>query len=105
MEQERRSTPRYPFFASAEVTEIESGTRLSARTSELGLHGCYLDLVNPLPEGTRVEVQLNHAGATVQAQGNVVYSHSNMGMGIAFTSVAAEYEAVLQQWLRELRSA
>ena len=37
----RRSVRRCPFVASVEVTEPRSGALLSARTSELGLGGCY----------------------------------------------------------------
>jgi len=38
----RRATDRHPFIISAEVTEGSTGARLSARTSDLGLRGCYL---------------------------------------------------------------
>ena len=35
MDSERRRAPRYPIVADAEVTEIASETKLSARTSDL----------------------------------------------------------------------
>ena len=35
MESERRRSPRYPFFAPAELTESTSGARLEAATSAL----------------------------------------------------------------------
>jgi hypothetical protein len=49
---------RGPLVASAEVTELRSGALLSARTSELGLGGCYVDALNPFPEGTLVGLQI-----------------------------------------------
>jgi hypothetical protein len=38
MDTERRRAPRYPFIAEAEVTEIASGTKLSARTGDVSGH-------------------------------------------------------------------
>ena len=54
----QRSVRRCPLVASADVTEPLSGTRLSARTSEIGLGGCYVDALNPLPEGTLVGLRI-----------------------------------------------
>jgi hypothetical protein len=45
--EDRRST-RFAFYASAEITELQTETRLTARTSELSRHGYYMDMVNPL---------------------------------------------------------
>ncbi len=53
---ERRRSPRYPFIAEAEVTEIASDTKLNAKTSDLGTSGCFLDMLNTSPEGTEVRV-------------------------------------------------
>jgi len=48
---ERRASPRYPFVAVAEVTELSSGARLSARTSDLSLGGCYIDTLKSVMRG------------------------------------------------------
>ncbi len=61
MESERRRAPRYPIIAEAEVTEIASETKLSARTSDLSLGGCFLDMLNPSPEGTEIAVRISYA--------------------------------------------
>src|SRR5712692_6308714 len=50
---ERRGVPRYRFMARAVVTELSSGTRLPARTSELGLNGCYIDTLELTRWNTR----------------------------------------------------
>jgi len=54
----QRSVRRCPFVASAEITELHSGAQLSARTSELGLGGCYVDALNPFPKGTLVGLRI-----------------------------------------------
>jgi PilZ domain len=99
---ERRAVPRHPFIASAEETDLASGARLSARVSELSLKGCYLDTLNPLPEGTPIRLVISHGGATFTALATVVYPQSNMGMGVEFSAVEPKQLEVLLNWLKEL---
>jgi hypothetical protein len=79
MESERRGSPCYPFFASVELTELTSGARLKASTSDLGSNGCYLDTINPLPRGTIISIQITYQGQVFAAGGVVAHSHPNMG--------------------------
>ncbi|MGC0773708.1 MAG: PilZ domain-containing protein, partial [Candidatus Acidiferrum sp.] len=58
MNGERRRAPRYQFIADAEVVEIESGTTFSAKTGDLSLGGCFLDMLNPSPEGSEIRVTI-----------------------------------------------
>jgi len=102
MDPERRRAPRYPFIADAEVIEIASDTKLSAKTSDLSIGGCFLDMLNPSPEGTEIQVRISHASTTFTARGRVVFVFPNMGMGVVFTSVEDNQLAALQQWLSEL---
>jgi len=102
MDSERRRAPRYPIIADAEVTEITSETKLSARTSDLSLGGCFLDMLNPSPEGTEIAVRISHADTTFTARGRVVFLFPNMGMGVMFTSVPASQQVLLEKWLEEL---
>ena len=102
MDSERRRAPRYPIIADAEVTEIASETKLSARTSDLSLGGCFLDMLNPSPEGTEIAVRISHADTTFTARGRVVFLFPNMGMGVMFTSVPASQQVLLEKWLEEL---
>jgi hypothetical protein len=105
MDSERRRAPRYPFIADAEVTEIASCTKLSARTSDLSSGGCFLDMLNPSPEGTEIRVRISHASATFTVVGRVAFVLSNMGMGVDFTSVEDNQLGVLQEWLSKLRGS
>jgi hypothetical protein len=102
MDQERRRAPRYPLIAEAEVTEIESETKLSAKTSDLSTGGCFLDMLNPSPEGTEIAVRISREGSSFTARGKVVFVFPNMGMGVMFTSVPSSQQAVLEKWLEEL---
>src|SRR6266404_3230401 len=102
MGSERRRAPRYPIIAHAEITEIASETKLSARTSDLSAGGCFLDMINPSPEGTEIVVRISRADTTFTARGKVVFLFPNMGMGVMFTSVPASQQAVVEKWLEEL---
>jgi hypothetical protein len=99
MESERRRAPRYRFIADAEVIEIISATNLPARTSDLSIGGCFLDMLNPSPRGTQIGITISHSGATFHAIGRVAFVIPNMGMGVAFTNVEGNQIAVLQKWL------
>src|SRR5216683_8220596 len=67
MDSERRHAPRYPFIAEAVVTEISSDTKLIAKTGDLSIGGCFLDMLNPTPQGTQVRLRISHQGATFTA--------------------------------------
>ncbi len=79
VERERRRTPRYPFIASAELIEEKADVRIASRVSELSLHGCYLDMMNPFPTGTMVLVKIAAGDAFFEAKSKIVYSQPNMG--------------------------
>ena len=98
---ERREVPRYPFVASAEEIDINTGAKLSARVSELSLKGCYLDTLNPFPQGTQIRLVIFHGDSKFTALATVMYSQPNMGMGVLFKAVEPEQLEVLQSWLEE----
>jgi PilZ domain len=102
MDSERRRAPRYPFIADAVVIEISSDTKLVAKTSDLSIGGCFLDMLNPTPQGTQVRVRISHEGATFTALGKVVFILPNMGMGVTFTKIEQDQQAILQKWIANL---
>jgi hypothetical protein len=99
---ERRKAIRYPFTGAAEVMDVSSQTRVAGRTSDLGLGGCYVDTITPLSVGTLVRVRIKREQNTFEAAATVVYAHVSMGMGLAFTEIKPEYQAVLRAWVAEL---
>jgi c-di-GMP-binding flagellar brake protein YcgR len=103
MTSERRRSPRFPFFASAEITDLGTGIRLTARTSDLSEHGCYFDMMNPLPEGSLVKLLLTNHEQTFEAEGHIVHAQSNMGMGVAFDKMDAAHQRTLGEWLSKLQ--
>lgn len=105
MDSERRRSLRYRFVADAEITEIASNTRLGGRSSDLSLGGCFLDMLNPSPEGTEIRVAVHHGNASFTALGRVVFVFPNVGMGVVFTKVEEPQLAVLQKWLADLSSS
>jgi hypothetical protein len=99
----QRSVRRCPLVASAEVTEQPSGALLSARTSEIGLGGCYVDALNPFPEGTLVELRILRDQGVFEAKAKV-YCHPRFGMGLAFTEMNPDQRSLLEEWLAEIVS-
>lgn len=84
------------------MVEIESGTKYPAKTGDLSFGGCFLDMLNPSPEGAEIRVTIFHATNTFVALGKVVFVFPNLGMGVMFTRVEAGQLAILQDWLSEL---
>jgi hypothetical protein len=102
MTSERRRGPRYPFVADAEVIEVSSDTKLIAKTSDLSIGGCFLYALSPFPEGTDVRIRINAKSSTFTTLGKVVCVLRNMGMGVAFSGVADDQTAILQEWISKL---
>lgn len=100
--QERRTTPRFHFTAAAEVFDIGSQARLVGRSSDLGLGGCYIDTISPFAADTAVRVRLERGLHQFEARAVVKYTHQSMGMGLVFTEIKPEHQAVLRKWIAEL---
>jgi len=96
---ERRSAPRYPMVLSADVVELPRGARLSARTADISTSGCYIDTLNPIPQGSEVRLRITHHDEVFEAVGRVMYVSYGLGMGVAFTKVEEEQKARLVRWL------
>lgn len=100
--QERRASVRYPFTAEADVTDLQSSARLSARTSDLARGGCFIDTISTFPVGTSVSLRLTNERKTFEAKARVVYAQQGMGMGLAFTTPEPDQLWILEKWLGRL---
>jgi len=98
MEQERRSTARIPFNASAEIVDL-ADTRFKTRVTELSRDGCYLNNLTALKIGTPVIIKIASATDFFEAHAQVASVHSNLGTGLSFLDVEPPYLPVLQKWL------
>jgi hypothetical protein len=101
LNEERRREPRIPFIASAQVQDESSGSRLPSRISDISLHGCYVDIIHPFPDGTSVQIKIFTETHEFEAPATVVYNHPHLGMGLLFRQVNPESMAVLSSWLPE----
>jgi hypothetical protein len=98
--EERRTHPRYHFTAAVEALYQNHRTRMNARTSDIGLGGCYVDTFCPFPLKTGVKLRLTNEQSSLMAESKVVYS--KIGMGLEFTSVEPQQMNVLEKWIGEL---
>jgi len=99
---QRNRALRKPFVAAIVITDMASERQMSARTSDLSVRGCFVTTPTPLNPGAKVRVAIVHAGAKIVALGHVV-SALEGGMGIAFTDIEPSDQAVLEQWMSDLR--
>lgn len=99
---ERRRNLRFPLVAMIEVVDIKSQAKVTGRTNDLGLGGCYVDTLSPFPIGASVKLVIERDGKTFSAEGKVVYSQHGMGMGIAFTAATRGDIRLFQNWILEL---
>src|SRR3974390_3552991 len=99
MEQERRRTPRFSFIAHAELREDASQVRVVTRVSELSLHGCYLDMMNPFPAGTMVTLRVTAGQEKFETHPKNPFSTPKMGAGVVFLDVDPKYQPILKRWL------
>jgi hypothetical protein len=95
---DRRRVPRVPFRAASVITEADSSRVVSGKTSELSRFGCFVQTPNPLPQGSRIQLQMAEGGELFTASAKVAYI-TNEGMGIVFTLVEPESYQVLAKWL------
>ncbi|PYU66493.1 MAG: hypothetical protein DMG49_22160 [Acidobacteria bacterium] len=96
---EKRRSPRYSFIASAELIDERADVRIASRVSELSLHGCYLDMMNPFPKGTLVLVKISAGEAFFEAKSKIIYSQPNMGAGVVFLQIEPNSQVALERWL------
>jgi Ribonuclease G/E len=86
---------------AADVVELPRGARLSARTSDLSRTGCYIDTLNPLPQGSQVRLRITHHKEIFEAIGKIVYVSDRLGMGVAFTEVTPAERVKLDRWFAD----
>lgn len=97
-----RSVKRVPFVASVEVFEISTGTKLVARTSEIGIGGCYIDALTPFGIGTAVVIKIVRDKGGFHSRAKVVYSDAGFGMGLKFECADPDQRIVLENWVADI---
>lgn len=100
---ERNRAVRQPFVASAIVTEIGTEKQIRGVVRNLNLFGCYVETSAPFTPGAKVRLTITHNGRMFTSPGKVAHAVANKGMGVAFTSVRSDDQAILEKWMEQLR--
>jgi hypothetical protein len=102
---QQRRMPRYTFIATTELTDDASAVRLSGRVTEISRNGCYVDILNTLPVGTLLNMQILRDSGTFMTKGKIIYVHERIGMGVAFIDPPPDQLKILDSWLAEFLAA
>jgi hypothetical protein len=86
---ERRENTRVKVKVPVEIFLEGNDIPLRSATSDLSLHGCYIESIFPFPIGTVLELRLQVNG-TLLVLGTVVTSDPQVGNGIKFTKMLPE---------------
>jgi c-di-GMP-binding flagellar brake protein YcgR len=86
---ERREYARVKVKAPVELYLEHNDTPFRCATSDLSLHGCYIETMFPFPIGTVLELKLQING-TLLVQASVATSDPQVGNGIQFTKMLPE---------------
>ena len=97
--------PRYDFSATAEVTDCVNLAKISGRVTEISRKGCYVDVLNALPEETLVSVCISCDRGTFVTRRKIIYVHDRIGMGVVFLDPTGDQLEILDSWLAELSPA
>lgn len=99
MRAERRRAPRFPFIAMAEIVDEKENARTSSRVTDLSLHGCYVEMMNPFPQGTNVMIEIYTETEFLEAHATVAYFEPKQGMGLTFNEMQPYFATILNKWL------
>lgn len=100
MTEERRSALRFPFEADAEVApESAPKATISARVTEIGLAGCYMETPAPFAAQTPIIVKIFVPGAYFECKATVAHVKEASGMGVSFRDIKPNFRIILRAWL------
>jgi len=63
------------------------------------MHGCYVELADPFPQGTPVLIEIAAGTEFLEAHATVTYREPNQGMGVTFDAIQPYFAIVLKRWL------
>jgi len=101
---DQRYTVRYLFSATAEILDLETGTRLRGVTSDLSLRGCFVRTSNLLELRARVRLTLARKKQKVEIFA-AIRRAAQTGMGLEFLDIDPVSHAILVTWIESLRKS
>jgi hypothetical protein len=94
-----RKYRRYQLDIPVELFLEGSPQPIRARTSDIGLGGCYVPLLTPARVGISLMIRLWLGERRPRVPGRVVFSNPGVGMGIEFGKMSEEDRKRLQAFL------
>jgi hypothetical protein len=94
---ERRRSWRYPCIGEASIRVLGAQVSLQGQVTDISYGGCYVDMMNPLPSDTDIELNLMVSTRRVITKGRVRASRQGFGMGVAFTEIGLEQTERLKE--------
>jgi c-di-GMP-binding flagellar brake protein YcgR len=98
---ERRTNSRVKVKVPVEVYVEGNTAPFRCATSDLSLHGCYIESIFPFPKGTVLELKLQ-VNDTLVIAATVATSDPQVGNGIQFTRMLPEDIEELRVYLAAL---
>jgi hypothetical protein len=102
-QKDRRTSPRVKCVNSAEVYLSGESAPIRTRTSDLSVGGCFLEMPNPLPNGTQVRIALWVEDFKLWTGAEVVTSTPGFGIGVKFTEMTEQDKNQLKRFLGKAR--
>jgi len=96
---ERRRHPRVRTANSVELYPAGQSSPIRARTGDISLGGCFVDMPNPLPKGTTLRIGVWINEVKLWANALVVTSTPGFGIGIRFSEISDLDRDQLRQFL------
>jgi len=96
---DRRAHPRFKTVNSVEIHPDGQEAPIRARTADLSVGGCFIEMPNPLPKGTQIKIGIWVSDVKLWANGRVVTSTPGFGIGVQFIEISEQDKSQLLRFL------
>lgn len=96
---DRRAHPRVRSASSVEVHLPNQDAPIRARTADISVGGCFVEMPNPLPPGSHVRLDFWIQEKKLSALGKVITSTPGYGNGVQFTEISESEKGVLEDFV------
>jgi len=96
---DRRAYPRIKCANSVEIHLKNQEAPIRARTADMSLGGCFIEMSSPLPKSTEIRIAVWIKELKLWAEAKVITSTPGYGVGVQFTQMSESDRAVLKQFL------
>ncbi|MGA8149738.1 MAG: PilZ domain-containing protein [Terriglobales bacterium] len=100
--QDRRKHPRMKSVNSVELYYGGQTSPVRARTTDISLGGCFVEMPNPLDKGATLKLALWVRDTKIWAQAKVITSTPGYGIGVQFTAMSDMDRRQLDQFLESI---